>query len=195
MRQQVAFEAVCTELDDVGHIGRQVHLAAFEHGELFDRIRLDQPQLHRGIPRGVAVQKCREQPLDRLRGSRDAQHRNIPTPQRLRPLVKDCRVTQHVPAILEEMLPTRRQHQAASDPLEQLEAELVLQPGDLSRQRRLRNVQQLRGFRNRPTLRHGHEGTELLEVHRQCLCHFGMENHANNALDYRQLGGAREPRS
>ena len=65
----------------------------------------------------------------------------------------------------EQLLAARRQQQAAAGPLEQLEAELVLEAADLPRQRRLRDVENLGSLRDGAVLGHRHEGPETLQIH------------------------------
>ena len=50
--------------------------------------------------------------------------------------------------LAEKLLAARREQQAAPDPIEKLETQFLLEAADLPRQRRLGDVQHLRGLRN-----------------------------------------------
>jgi hypothetical protein len=101
----------------------------------------------------------------------------------LRALADRAGMGEQAAAIAEQLLAARREQEASSGSLEQLEAQLLLEPPDLPRQRRLGDVEHLRRLRDGAVLGDGDEGFQAPEVHPSCLCPFGMKNQKNYALD------------
>lgn len=146
------------------------------------------------MTRGVAVQKGREQPFDRFGRRGNAQHVDIAPSKLPRPVTQRRGVTQQVPAFSEKLLAPRAEEQTPPDPLEQRKAQFQLQADDLPGQRRLGNVEDLRGFRHAALLGDSHKCADAFQVHRNCLCQYGMKN-THYALDREPSNSANERRS
>ncbi|HUN52359.1 MAG TPA: hypothetical protein VMU42_14635 [Candidatus Sulfotelmatobacter sp.] len=129
------------------------------------------------------MQKLRQHAFDMLRRGGYDQGAAVALAQKLRAFADGGRVVQETAAVAEKLLPFAGQHQAARDPIEQLEAELAFQIADLARQGRLRDVQLLRRFRNGAQLRHGDEGSRSPQIHPALLCRIGMKNQRKLVLD------------
>jgi hypothetical protein len=71
--------------------------------------------------------------------------------------------------VLEQDLARAGESQAAGLPLEEADADLTLQRGDLVRNGRLRQRQLARGARERALVRDGTEGEHALGVHSPAL--------------------------
>jgi hypothetical protein len=76
-------------------------------------------------------------------------------------------------SVVEEALARREQRHSARRPDEKCGPELVLQRADLSAERRLRDVEALRGAANVPFLGDGHEVTDLREAHGRSMVRRG----------------------
>jgi hypothetical protein len=72
--------------------------------------------------------------------------------------------------VVEKQAAFGSEEKPASDAVEELQPELVLEVGDLARQRRLRGVEMLGRLGNSPEIGDGEEGTNLAEIQAMSLC-------------------------
>jgi len=114
---------------------------------------------------GVARQESRQDALDRLGRRGDLEDAGVSTFEQLYAFAERSHLTQHSPAISEQLLASGGQEKAAADPVEQLEPAFVFEIADLPRKSRLADAQTQRRFRNRAEVGHGDEGPQALEVH------------------------------
>ena len=68
-------------------------------------------------------------------------------------------------AVAQQLFAFTRQDQAAADPIEKLQAKLLLQGTDLARQSRLGNAQSDRRFGDGAEFGHSHKGACVFQVH------------------------------
>src|SRR5262245_42152023 len=118
-----------------------------------------------GMPGLILRQKIDHQTLDRLWCGADPQHAGLPCPQRARPLAKGFNIGQELAAAPEQILALRRELNAATDAVEQRHAQLRLQCVDLSRERRLAQIQPRRRASKSADIHNGCEGAQVAEVH------------------------------
>jgi hypothetical protein len=84
-------------------------------------------------------------------------------------------VIEEAAAVHQELLALAREQKPTTDPIKELEAELVLQMRDLSRQCRLGDMKLLRGGGNGADLGHGDEGAHVTQVHEIPSCRIGID--------------------
>jgi len=149
-------------------------LAALEHVQAVAPGRLDDLYLHVGKRTAIGVQELRQHALDMLRRRGDLEHAELATPQGLGALVDRGSVGQQAAAFAGELLARAGQYQAAPHSVEQPEPEVVLELGDLARQRRLRDPQMAGRFRDSAVVDHGDEGARMPEIHGGFLCQSGI---------------------
>jgi hypothetical protein len=120
------------------------------------------------------VQEIGEDAVDRLRRRRHPQDAAVAAPQQLRPLAERADRAKHGAAIVEQLLALAGQHQPAADPVEQLDAKLLLEIADLAGKGGLRNAQVQGRLRDGALLGNGDERAQVPEIHGSSLCLFGM---------------------
>lgn len=94
--------------------------------------------------------------------------------------------------MVQEALARREQGHPARRPGEKCRPELVLQRADLSAERRLRDVEALRGAANVPFLGDGHEVTDLREAHGRSMVRAGRYRKRSRQIE-RVLDMLRSP--
>src|SRR5262245_11051712 len=137
-----------------------MNVAAFQHGGLFATQGFMQLHLHMGKTFSVAWQECRQDAFDCMRRSRYLQHPAVSAPEEFHPLAKRADMGQCAAAIAEQVFADGSQDKTSANTIEKLEAELLLEIGNLARQRGLTDVQAQRCLGDCPELGHGDEGAE-----------------------------------
>lgn len=92
------------------------------------------------------AQEIREDAFDEVRRRRNPEYPDIASPQHLCAFSQRTGAVEKAVAIAEELLAFAREHDPPSDAVEELDAELVLETGNMARERWLRHVQLLRGL-------------------------------------------------
>jgi len=131
-------------------------LAAREHRKGLRNHRVGRSHVHVGIARSEPTQENGKDPFEEVRRRRHTQHADIPPSERLRVLAQSVRIGENPLAIAQQLLAVARQQQPAPHAIEQLDAEVILELGDLSRERGLRDMQPQRRFRSRRRPTGGH---------------------------------------
>jgi hypothetical protein len=84
-------------------------------------------------------------------------------------------MAQKTAAIPEKLLAFSGERKAATNSIEQHEAEFFLQVPDLTRKGWLSDTQTQRSLRHTPSLGHSNEGSDASEIHLQYPCRSGIE--------------------
>jgi len=116
---------------------------------------------------GEVAQGARHGRGQRIGQIADAQPRGGAVAGIARRLLRHLRVAQHVARLCEERGSGRRERDAALAPVEEGDAELLLELADLLAYRRLSDVQTLRSLAEVQLLRDGDEVPQMPELHRR----------------------------
>jgi hypothetical protein len=134
-----------------------VRLAALQQREKLGSKRLVEPDLDVRAMLRVSGQEGGEHAVDGLRCRCHLEQAAIRTPQELRPVLDGGQRAESIAAFRQQHLAVAGQNQPAPDTIEQRDAEIGFEILDLAGQRRLRDAELCRRFRNRAEIRDGHE--------------------------------------
>lgn len=164
--QWMVGKARLTGLNRPKQILPKMNLPALEHCQgIRPRNRLDYLYLHIGIPTRISVQETANGAFDELSGGRHLESAPIPVPQKLRTLADRAGVAQKRTTVPKQLLTFSGKNEASSDPIEELEPELLLEIADLPGECRLGNVQAHCRLRDRAHLGHGDECSRVSQIH------------------------------
>src|SRR3954462_4593806 len=127
--------------DNVAQVLAEMNLPALQQSQHVDACRLDHLHLDVGKALRVARQERRQYALDVLRRASHLEHAGVAALERLRHFADRRRLAQQTPAVLQQLLTLTGQHQPPANPIEKLEAELLLEGDNLPGQRGLRDMQ------------------------------------------------------
>ena len=102
---------------------------------------LDEVHLDAGVPPSIARKKAGEQGLHRLRGGADPEHPGLSPLEGPGPLAERVGVRQQSAGSPQEVFALRSELDATPDPVEEADVQLGLEGADLTRQRRLTQIQ------------------------------------------------------
>jgi hypothetical protein len=148
-----------------------MHGAALDHLEQLAVRPFHQRHLDQRMIQAEGFQRRRDQCGDGLRRRADPQASDPPAREVAGPHRQRLGLLHQAGGAWKHLLAFGRQHQPLAHPVEQGEADLVLQRLQLPRQGRLADVQRLRGARDIHQLGDGDEESELANVpHLASLC-------------------------
>src|SRR5262249_16479654 len=125
----------------------------------------DQFDLHLRIALGISRQERREGGLDLDRRGADDERPGVAALEQVGLLAERVGVAEQIAAASQQLLAFRSQYETPADPIEQPEAELLLQLLKLTGKARLGDVQPQRRLGHRALLGDGHECTKAPEIH------------------------------
>jgi hypothetical protein len=108
--------------------------------------------------------------FDELRGASNPKDSMLTSAQSLRPLAERFGISQQPSRPTKQFVAVSGQNDLAADPIEQPDAQLLLEISDLPRQGWLGPVQSASGERDASRIGDGHEVSEVPELHGSTLC-------------------------
>jgi hypothetical protein len=115
------------------------------------------------------------------------QHTDIAAPHDLRLLGDGAGMVEQGAALDEDLLAPAREEEPSPDTVEELEAEIVLEVGDLARQRGLGDMKSLCCLGDRAYVGHRDECANVAQVHDRSSCRMGITIEADYILDASRL--------
>jgi hypothetical protein len=167
MHRKQEATAVSRARQDAAH--GDLHVPVGQQVEKADAAGLDQADLDAGPRAAVSSQKCGDDALHRLRRRADPKAPGRSSREGPCPFAHCIGPGQHVSTPFQELLTFGGEPDSATDAVEEADAELGLEVADLSRERRLADVDPKRGLRHARRFGDADEVPEMPQLHRHLI--------------------------
>ena len=182
--QRMRGKARVAGVDRAQQVLAEMDFASFEHSERVGPCnRLDHRHMHVRVALAIAVQEACHHAFDELRRRCDLQRAGLAAYQQACTLAQRVGAAQEVTAVFEQLFAFTRQHEASPYPVEKPESELLLEIGNLPRERRLSHVQPHCCLGDGAHIGDRDERSRVPEIHGGCICRSGIGGKRTYVLD------------